>query len=634
MPSPPSMVNAIMQIFVKFLQCEKKLPDDLTASLPHDQDELMTVPDVATSRRKTKARIKAPINIKPVEMDKKDKKERDQWLLVQGALQDAQAVRDGISKLSWEDGLNTRTVETVQSMLKKLSGMLPFYLYFVSTIRTLRLVESLLNLVDKNCLDGIRVMPSPPSMVNAIMQIFVKFLQCEKKLPDDLTASLPHDQDELMTVPDVATSRRKTKARIKAPINIKPVEMDKKDKKERDQWLLVQGALQDAQAVRDGISKLSWEDGLNTRTVETVQSMLKKLSEDHGDSEEQPLPSSSFRRRRMSIDMGQDIDVSDKNIGKLDEAAVSHASEKVGHIYKFILALVAYHQAYAPVAIAREQTTSLEALLKEIEKEEKLERELAEQTITDETGAETAISKLEEEISTLQCQYEEAVVRKRGLQTECQSIREKLRAMSTLTGVLKREREKWEHVVDSHQSHLLVIGNCVLAAAFLAYCAHLTGERRKVLYGEIREACRIEGMEGHLLEQEELVEFIMGDTIKYQWISRLLPRDSHFMENTMLATHLFSPQWITLFDSEGVSEQWLKTLHSGREVVTTSFYHTNLRGELENAITTGKILAVTEVDDGLISEDPRFRDLISKGHDILTEKFKKKVQSKKNKTIY
>ena len=29
MPSPPNMVNSIMMIFVKLLQCEKKLPEEL-----------------------------------------------------------------------------------------------------------------------------------------------------------------------------------------------------------------------------------------------------------------------------------------------------------------------------------------------------------------------------------------------------------------------------------------------------------------------------------------------------------------------------------------------------------------------------------------------------------------------------
>ena len=48
--------------------------------------------------------------------------------------------------------------------------------------------------LDKNCLDSIRVMPSPPLMVNSVMSVFVKLLQCEKKLPEDIsvpTVSFP-----------------------------------------------------------------------------------------------------------------------------------------------------------------------------------------------------------------------------------------------------------------------------------------------------------------------------------------------------------------------------------------------------------------------------------------------------------
>ena len=43
---------------------------------------------------------------------------------------------------------------------------------------------------------------------------------------------------------------------------------------------------------------------------------------------------------------------------------MTHASEKVGFIYKYMLALLAYHHAYGPVTIAQEHTLSLEALLK------------------------------------------------------------------------------------------------------------------------------------------------------------------------------------------------------------------------------------------------------------------------------
>lgn len=115
-------------------------------------------------------------------------------------------------------------------------------------------------------------------------------------------------------------------------------------------------------------------------------------------------------------------------------------------------------------------------LIQEIEKEEQLAKEAAEQAAEQDAFSEEAVASLQVEIKSLQEKYEQAVVKKRSLQIDCQSIREKLRAMSSLTAVLKSQREQWNKVVEGHQSHLTVIANCVLAAAFLAYCGSLTGE--------------------------------------------------------------------------------------------------------------------------------------------------------------
>ena len=73
-----------------------------------------------------------------------------------------------------------------------------------------------------------------------------------------------------------------------------------------------------------------------------------------------------------------------------------------------------------------------------------------------------------------------------------------------------------------------------------SYC--LTGERRRALFNSIKEACKELGVDGHIIEQDQIVDFIMGDTLKYQWTAQLLPRESNFMENTMLATHTLIPQ--------------------------------------------------------------------------------------------
>ena len=49
-----------------------------------------------------------------------------------------------------------------------------------------------------------------------------------------------------------------------------------------------------------------------------------------------------------------------------------------------------------------------------------------------------------------------------------------------------------------------------------------------------------------------------------------------------------------IFDSEGISEHWLKTLHGQNDVVTISYYSTVLKNTLETAISEGKSPALLE----------------------------------------
>ena len=87
------------------------------------EEETTAQAETTRDRRKTKARIKVPPVIKPVEVDKKDKKERDQWLVIQATLQDAQGIRDSIGGLTWHEGLGSKTVDTVQNLLKRAAGV-------------------------------------------------------------------------------------------------------------------------------------------------------------------------------------------------------------------------------------------------------------------------------------------------------------------------------------------------------------------------------------------------------------------------------------------------------------------------------------------------------------------------------
>ena len=69
------------------------------------------------------------------------------------------------------------------------------------------------------------------------------------------------------------------------------------------------------------------------------------------------------------------------------------------------------------------------------------------------------------------------------------------------------------------------------------------GEGRNALYESIKEACvDAAGPDSHVLEQHELVDFIMGHTARFTWTSKLLPRERTFVENTMFASHTIIPQ--------------------------------------------------------------------------------------------
>jgi len=297
--------------------------------------------------------------------------------------------------------------------------------------------------------------------------------------------------------------------------------------------------LQDAQGIRDAINGLDWKEGLQSKTVEQVECLLKKAAEKEIaaklavdpelEAELVPDPITN-RQRRVSLDLAMPLD---RSVGKLDEATVSHASEKVGFVYMLIKSLLSYHHAFSPVNVAREHTSSLRTLLEDMNKEDEAAREAAKLAAEEEKLTSAAVVQFEKEIAELQGQYELAVVTKRSLQTQCQNIREKLKSMSSLTSVLKGQKEQWTTVVEEHSGAKLLLVNCILASAFLAYCGSLTGDKRESLFSHIKDVCKDMGAEGSLIQRVDLPDFIMGSIVRHQWVSNLLPREAQFLENTM-----------------------------------------------------------------------------------------------------
>ena len=74
----------------------------------------------------------------------------------------------------------------------------------------------------------------------------------------------------------------------------------------------------------------------------------------------------------------------------------------------------------------------------------------------------------------------------------------------------------------------------------------------------------------------------------YQKLAKNLSRSRYFVRDNIDLFLLFA-RWLLIFDSEGISEHWLKTLHGKNEVITISYYSAALKNTLESALSDGNL---------------------------------------------
>lgn len=97
---------------------------------------------------------------------------------------------------------------------------------------------------------------------------------------------------------------------------------------------------------------------------------------------------------------------------------------------------------------------------------------------------ERELKKLEKAITELNAKYEKAMEERQKLQEETDVLQRRLIAADKLINGLSSENERWKRELESlHEQIVKIVGDCVLSAGFLAYCAPFSYEyRNKMLY--------------------------------------------------------------------------------------------------------------------------------------------------------
>ncbi|KAF7232413.1 hypothetical protein EG68_10797, partial [Paragonimus skrjabini miyazakii] len=148
------------------------------------------------------------------------------------------------------------------------------------------------------------------------------------------------------------------------------------------------------------------------------------------------------------------------------------ASKAGGGFYKFVLAVITFHDVAREVRPKRERVKALER------EYNKAKRDL--QKLTDE------VAQLEETLFSLRRQFDSAQTEMENLKKEMDVMRRQLMAAQKLTDGLGSEKERWiQELANLGSEQKCLLGSSLIASAFLCYLGPFTSEfRERLLYKE------------------------------------------------------------------------------------------------------------------------------------------------------
>ncbi|KAL5457324.1 hypothetical protein EMCRGX_G034572 [Ephydatia muelleri] len=277
------------------------------------------------------------------------------------------------------------------------------------------------NRIDRNTIDQIKSLNSPPALVETIMELIITLLQQHGAEIAEPSAILTR----LITLPIGQNSlfqRRQSTSSSVQSVNI-----------ENKQWLSIQQAIGDSQNFLDLINNLKWEEGLSCDAVSLIESKLA---------------TSNVAEERLS----PSIPAGSSQPELITARMAKHAAECVSVLFSFAVAIVTYTKSLKPFKIAAEKIKRLKQELANLEASLTMSSQLSEQKLVPPAlgGVAEEVEVSEEDVLQLQRQlqamkksFDRAVVDKHGLDQSYQAIADKLRSSNHLLESLKPRQEAW-----------------------------------------------------------------------------------------------------------------------------------------------------------------------------------------------
>ena len=170
------------------------------------------------------------------------------------------------------------------------------------------------------------------------------------------------------------------------------------------------------------------------------------------------------------------------------------------------------------------------------------------------------------------------------LKDELDNLQVKIDRGDKLVSGLAGEKTRWEAsliILDEDFDQL--VGNCILAAAFMSYCGPFPSDYRDTLiqsWIDVVESNNIPFTKGF-----DFANFMAGPAQAREWQQNGLPTDKFSTENGVFVTK--GLRWALNIDPQTQAMNWIKKT-CGDQIVIADYKDTGFAKKLEQGIIHGK----------------------------------------------
>ncbi|KAM3857822.1 dynein axonemal heavy chain 2 [Diretmus argenteus] len=220
--------------------------------------------------------------------------------------------------------------------------------------------------------------------------------------------------------------------------------------------------------------------------------------------------------------------------------------------------------------------------------------------------AQNKLREVGEKLDQLQKKYDEKLARKESLRRESEDMEVKLDRAGKLMSGLAGERLRWEETVIGLEENMgYVVGDCLLAAAFLSYMGPFLSSYRDELVAiwmKEMQALAVPYSPGF-----SFAEFLSKPTAVRDWNIQGLPSDTFSTENGVIVTR--GNRWPLMVDPQGQALKWIKNMEMERGLKVIDLQMPDFLRVLESAIQFGNPVLLQNVQEEL---DPSLTPILNK----------------------